>query len=125
MLGKRAEGLTNIILNKRLTEEELYKIAKSYINKEKGVMDGDEALKGAMDIIAEIISDNAQYRDMIRDIAYKKGVIRTKAVDPEEKSEFEMYYDYQEPIKTIANHRILAINRGEKKKVLKANLIFL
>lgn len=121
---KGLEGLANIILNKRLTEEELYKIAKSYINKEKGVMDGDEALKGAMDIIAEIISDNAQYRDMIRDIAYKKGVIRTKAVDPEEKSEFEMYYDYQEPIKTIANHRILAINRGEKKKVLKANLIF-
>ena len=109
---KGLEGLANIILNKRLTEEELYKIAKSYINKEKGVMDGDEALKGAMDIIAEIISDNAQYRDMIRDIAYKKGVIRTKAVDPEEKSEFEMY------------HRILAINRGEKKKVLKANLIF-
>ncbi|NLW40730.1 MAG: RNA-binding transcriptional accessory protein [Tissierellia bacterium] len=121
---KGLEGLANIILNKRLTEEELYKIAKSYINKEKGVMDGDEALKGAMDIIAEIISDNAQYRNMIRDIAYKKGVIRTKAVDPEEKSEFEMYYDYQEPIKTIANHRILAINRGEKKKVLKANLIF-
>lgn len=121
---KGLEGLANIILNKRLTEEELYKIAKSYINKEKGVMDGDEALKGAMDIIAEIISDNAQYRDMIRDIAYKKGVIRTKAVDPEEKSEFEMYYDYQEPIKAIANHRILAINRGEKKKVLKANLIF-
>lgn len=121
---KGLEGLANIILNKRLTEEELYKIAKSYINKEKGVMDEDEALKGAMDIIAEIISDNAQYRDMIRDIAYKKGVIRTKAVDPEEKSEFEMYYDYQEPIKTIANHRILAINRGEKKKVLKANLIF-
>ncbi len=70
---KGLEGLANIILNKRLTEEELYKIAKSYINKEKGVMDGDEALKGAMDIIAEIISDNAQYRDMIRDIAYKKG----------------------------------------------------
>ncbi len=74
-----------------------------------------------MDIVAEIFSDNAEYRDTIRDIAYNKGIITTEGTK-EEKSVYEMYYDYKEPVKAIANHRILAINRGEKEKFLKVSL---
>lgn len=120
---KGLQGLADIILKKKLKEAELEEIVKSYISEEKGVLDEEEALKGAMDIIAEIISDNAEYREMIRKIAFDRGIIETKAIDAEQKSVFEMYYDYREPVKTIANHRILAINRGESKKILKATLI--
>ncbi|GMG95666.1 Tex family protein [Tepidimicrobium xylanilyticum] len=120
---KGLQGLADIILKKKLKEAELEEIVKSYISEEKGVLDEEEALKGAMDIIAEIISDNAEYREMIRKIAFDRGIIETKAIDAEQKSVFEMYYDYREPVKTIANHRILAINRGESKRILKATLI--
>lgn len=121
---KGLEGLSNIILEQRIEKGQLEEIAKSYLDEEKGVNTEEEALAGAMDIIAEIISDNAEYRAIIRKMANNKGVIQTEGVEKQEKTVYEMYYDYKEPIKTIPNHRILAINRGEKEKVLKVNLIF-
>ena len=121
---KGLEGLANIILEQRIEKGQLEEIAKSYLDEEKGVNTEEEALAGAMDIIAEIISDNAEYRAIIRKMANNKGVIQTEGVEKQEKTVYEMYYDYKEPIKTIPNHRILAINRGEKEKVLKVNLIF-
>ncbi len=120
---KGLEGLANIILLQEVKDGKLKEEAISYIDKEKEVHTIEDALSGAMDIIAETISDNADYRNIIRDIGYKKGIIETEGVNTEEKSVYEMYYDYKEPIKTIANHRILAINRGEKENVLKVNVI--
>lgn len=120
---KGLEGLANIILTQKVEKGELKRIVKEYIHEEKGVKTEEEALAGAMDIIAEIISDNAEYRDIIRKIANNRGIIQTEGVEKQQKSVYEMYYDYKEPVKTIANHRILAINRGEKEKVLKVNLI--
>ncbi|MCF6465259.1 Tex family protein [Clostridium sp. Cult2] len=119
---KGLEGLANILLSQEV--EQLNEIVKSYIDEEKGVNTEKEALTGAMDIIAEVISDNAEYRDMIRKIAIQRGIIQTEGVEKEKQSVYEMYYDYKEPIKTIPNHRILAINRGEKEKALKVNLLF-
>ena len=120
---KGLEGLAHIILSQNIQKGQLEKEILSYIDEEKGVNTREEALAGAMDIIAEIISDNAEYRDIIRVIANKRGIIQTEGIEKEEKSVYEMYYDYKEPVKVIANHRILAINRGEKEKILKVNLI--
>ena len=91
--------------------------ANKYINEEKGVKNEEEALKGAMDIISEIISDNADYRKWIRSFVQKDGIIQVKG-SSEEQTPYEMYYDYKEPVRTIPSHRILAINRGEKEKIL-------
>ena len=120
---KGLEGLANTILAQELQIGELEGEALSYINEEKEVHTVEEALAGAMDIIAEIISDNAEYREIIRKTAYQRGIIETEGVEEEKKSVYEMYYDYKEPIKSIANHRVLAINRGEKEKALKVNLV--
>ncbi|MDO4577281.1 MAG: RNA-binding transcriptional accessory protein Tex [Clostridium perfringens] len=91
--------------------------ANKYINEEKGVKSEEEALQGAMDIISEIISDNADYRKWIRNFVQKDGIIQVKG-SSEEQTPYEMYYDYKEPVRTIPSHRILAINRGEKEKIL-------
>ncbi|WP_338851678.1 RNA-binding transcriptional accessory protein Tex [Clostridium perfringens] len=91
--------------------------ANKYINEEKGVKNEEEALQGAMDIISEIISDNADYRKWIRNFVQKDGIIQVKG-SSEEQTPYEMYYDYKEPVRTIPSHRILAINRGEKEKIL-------
>ena len=91
--------------------------ANKYINEEKGVKNEEEALQGAMDIISEIISDNADYRKWIRSFVQKDGIIQVKG-SSEEQTPYEMYYDYKEPVRTIPSHRILAINRGEKEKIL-------
>ncbi|HII4500818.1 TPA: RNA-binding transcriptional accessory protein Tex [Clostridium perfringens] len=91
--------------------------ANKYINEEKGVKNEEEALQGAMDIISEIISDNADYRKWIRNFVQKDGIIQVKGSN-EEQTPYEMYYDYKEPVRTIPSHRILAINRGEKEKIL-------
>ena len=91
--------------------------ANKYINEEKGVKNEEEALQGAMDIISEIISDNADYRKWIRNFVQKDGIIQVKE-SSEEQTPYEMYYDYKEPVRTIPSHRILAINRGEKEKIL-------
>ena len=95
--------------------------AAEYINEEKEVNSADEALAGAMDIIAEMISDNADYRKELREKTYKTGMMAVKAAK-EEDSVYSMYYDFSEPVSKIANHRILAVNRGEKEGFLSVKL---
>lgn len=85
-------------------------------------MDILDAISGALDIIAENISDNADYRKNIKRICYREGVIVTKASKPDEKSSYEMYYDFSESINRLPSHRILAINRGEKEEFLKVKI---
>lgn len=97
-------------------------IAKEFINEEKGVNNEEEALTGAKDIIAENISDVAEYRKRIKQMCYREGLIKTKATNDEEKSSYEMYYDFSGKINRIPSHRILAINRGEKEDFLKVKL---
>ncbi|MCR8745766.1 Tex family protein [Romboutsia lituseburensis] len=116
---KGLEGLALAILNTNI--ENLDIEAEKYINEEKEVSSIEEALKGAKDIIAEIVSDDAKIRKHIRELALKEGIIVTKN-SQEEKSVYDMYYDYSESVKTIAPHRVLAINRGEKESFLKVKL---
>jgi uncharacterized protein len=96
-------------------------VGAEYIDAEKGVETAEDALAGAMDIIAEIISDNAEYRKALRLMTYKTGILAVKAAK-EEDSVYRMYYDFSEPVAKIANHRILAINRGEKEGFLSVRL---
>ncbi len=119
---KGLEPLAEIIIDQSLDKEEFRNKVISFIDEEKGVNNEEEALAGAMDIIAEIVSDDADNRDMIKEIINDKGVLVVEGVDKEEKTVYEMYYDYKESVKSIANHRILAINRGEKDKKLKVTL---
>lgn len=116
---KGLENLALSILNKNIDNIELE--AKKYINEEKEVDSIEDALKGARDIIAEIVSDDAKIRKYIRDIALREGIIVTKNTT-EEKSVYDMYYDYSEAVKSMAPHRTLAINRGEKENFLKVKL---
>ncbi|WP_370695765.1 Tex family protein (plasmid) [Priestia megaterium] len=98
--------------------------AQAYINEEVGVQSSDEAIQGALDIVAEQISDEASYRQWIRTTTVKDGIIVTSVKDPEkdEKNIYEMYYEYTEAVKRIVPHRILAMNRGEKDGILKVNI---
>ena len=100
----------------------IQEIAAEYISEEKEVKTVEEAIQGALDIIAEMISDNPEYRKLIKQIVYSKGIIKTTATKPEEKSAYEMYYDYSENVNKIPSHRILAINRGEKEEFLKVKI---
>lgn len=120
----KAKGLEPlaIILFEQKDKRSLAELAKEFVDEEKGVNTAEEAIQGAKDIIAEIISDNAEYRKEIRKIIYRVGLITTKASDNEAKSVYEMYYDYQEAISKIPSHRILAINRGEKEEFLKVKI---
>ena len=118
---KGLEDLANIIF-KQEEKEDIYEIAKKYICVEKGVNNVEEAINGALDIIAENISDNAQYRKQIKQICYREGIISTKASKPDEKSSYEMYYEFSEKVNRIPSHRILAINRGEKEEFLKVKI---
>ena len=130
--AKGLEPLANIILEQKETKK-IEEIAKEYINayklsdedkknKDKVVESVEDAIQGALDIIAENISDNAKYRKEIKRTCYREGLIVAKAANEEEKSNYEMYYDYSEAIKFIPSHRILAINRGEKEEFLKVKL---
>lgn len=101
---------------------DLHAEAGKYINEEKGVKAADEAIQGAMDIIAEQIADDAKIRAWIRQYTYDQGIVRTEAKDSEQESVYEMYYSYQEPVRKLPPHRILAINRGEREDVLKVSL---
>ena len=101
-----------------MTEKPVEEEAKAYVSEEKGVMNVTEALNGAKDIIAERISDEADYRIYIRTLTRKNGSISSTAKKAEEQSVYEMYYDFEEPIKKLAGHRILALNRGEKEKFI-------
>ena len=98
------------------------KYAEEFVDEEKGVASVDEALQGAMDIIAEQISDSAEIRKRLRAIAQKYGVLTSVAADAEKDSVYSMYYEYSEPVKKIAGHRVLAVNRGEKEGFLKVSL---
>ena len=100
-------------LKRPLTEE-----AEQYLSEEKGVTSVEDAISGAKDIIAEAISDEADYRSWIRKITMKKGKLISTAKDPEAESVYEMYYEFEEPLSKLAGHRILALNRGEKEKIL-------
>ena len=113
--AKGLEPLAEIILAQEETKN-LQEIAAEYISEEKEVKTVEEAIQGALDIIAEMISDNPEYRKLIKQIVYSKGIIKTTATKPEEKSAYEMYYDYSENVNKIPSHRILAINRGEKEE---------
>ena len=99
-------------------KEPLEETAKQYISEEKEVKTEEEAIAGAKDIIAEIISDNADYRTWIRKTTMKKGKVVSTAKDPETESVYEMYYEFEESVEKLAGHRILALNRGEKEKIL-------
>ena len=116
---KGLEPLANSILEKNIAD--INTEATKYIDSEKGVETEQEAIKGALDIIAEVISDDADIRKYIRELSIKHGVISTQNTT-DEKSVYDMYYDYSEPVKTMASHRVLAINRGEKENFLKVKL---
>ena len=118
---KGLEPLAEIIM-KQDTSVDVYEVAKEYISEEKKVNSVEEAIEGALDIIAEDISDNADYRKKIKSFCFREAVIATTAVDSEKKSPYEMYYEYSEPILHIPSHRILAINRGEKEEFLKVKV---
>ena len=116
---KGLEELALSILNSNV--ENLDIEASKYINEEKEVKSTEEAIKGAKDIIAEIVSDDAKIRKYIRELCLREGMIATKN-SKEEKSVYDMYYDYSEAVKTMAPHRVLAINRGEKEDFLKVKV---
>ena len=129
---KGLEPLANIIYEQKETRP-IEEIAKEFITStvdnvetdpknDKKVVDISDAISGALDIIAENISDNADYRKNIKRICYRDGVIVTKASKPDEKSSYEMYYDFSESINRLPSHRILAINRGEKEEFLKVKI---
>ena len=114
---KGLEGLANII-SLQMTDKALEVEAESYLSAEKGVETVKDAIAGAMDIIAENISDEADYRIHIRKMTFENGRITSTAKDPESKTVYEMYYNFEEPVKKIAGHRVLALNRAEDEKVL-------
>jgi len=120
---KGLDGLAEAILTQNVKKGKLEETISGYINVDRGVNNEEEALTGAMDIIAEIMSDNSEIRDIVRSIANRKGILKSEAVNKEIESPYEMYYDFQESVRTIPNHRILAINRGEKEKFLKVSLV--
>lgn len=119
---KGLEPLAKIILKQSKKDESVEKVASQFIDKEKGVETIEDAISGACDIIAEEISDNADYRKNIRRISFVTGKFVTVATKPDEKSTYDMYYNFSEEVKKIKSHRILAINRGEKEEFLKVKL---
>jgi uncharacterized protein len=119
---KGLEKLAEVIMDGNIDEKSFNQLVLTFIDEEKDVNNEEEALAGAMDIIAEIVSDDPDYRAAIKKILYNKGVLSSEAVDKEESTVYDMYYEYSESIKTIANHRVLAINRGEKDKKLKITI---
>ena len=116
------EPLAKLIISQTVKDGNKDEIVTKYINKEKGLETIEECINGALDIIAEDISDNAKYRKKIRGITYRTGKLVTTAVNKDESTVYDMYYNFSEEIKKIPSHRILAITRGEKEKVLKVKL---
>ncbi len=126
--AKGLEPLAEIIL-KQEEQKDIKEIATEYVTKnvqevekDKIVETAEDAIQGALDIIAEMISDEPKYRKEIKRQCYREATINTKAIDKEQKSSYEMYYEFSETIRTIPSHRILAINRGEKEKFLKVSI---
>lgn len=118
--GKGLKPLAETILEGNF-KEDIKVYASQFVNEEKEVKTIEDALQGAMDIISEVISDEAEYRKWIRNFVFNEGVIETKG-ESKEPTPYEMYYDYKENVKNIPPHRILAINRGEKEKILTAKV---
>lgn len=114
---KGLEPLANIIML-QMTNKSIEEEAEAFVSEEKEVASVADAIAGAKDIIAEHISDEADYRIHIRDLTAKKGTISSTAKDPKAQSVYEMYYEFEEPVKKLAGHRVLALNRGEKEKFL-------
>ena len=114
---KGLEGLANVILL-QMTSQPLEEEAKNYLSEEKGVSTAEEAIAGAMDIIAESISDEADYRTWIRNKTMKEGMITSEAKDDQAQSVYETYYHFCQPLNKMAGHRTLALNRGESEKIL-------
>lgn len=114
---KGLEPLADLI-SLQMVKEPLEKLAETYLSEEKEVLTVEAAINGAKDILAERISDNADYRTYIRRATMEQGIIRSAAKDEKVESVYEMYYNYEEPVKRCAGHRVLALNRGEKEKIL-------
>ena len=107
----------------QLVEQPLELEAQKYLSEEKGVHTPQEAIAGARDILAERISDTAEYRTRIREMTLREGMIQSAAKDEKVESVYEMYYQYEEPLKKCAGHRVLAMNRGEKEKILTVKVV--
>ena len=116
------EPLAQLIMQQQMKSGEIYSEAEKYVCAEKGVMSAEEAIDGAKDIIAEIVSDSAEARQLLREMFMKTAMIETRAVS-EEKSVYDMYAEYSEPVSKIPPHRILAVNRGEKEGFLKVSVV--
>ena len=114
---KGLEPLADLILM-QMAKEPLEKAAAPYISQEKGVETAEEAISGARDILAERVSDNAQYRTYIRNATMREGMLQSTAKDEKAQTVYETYYNYEEPIRKAAGHRVLALNRGENEKAL-------
>ena len=119
---KGLDGLAQIILAQKTTRP-LIEEAESYVSEEKEVKNVKEAIQGALDIIAESVSDNADYRAYIREATYNEGKITSQAKDEKAQSVYEMYYDFEEPVNKVAGHRVLALNRGESEKILTVKIV--
>ena len=119
---KGLQGLADLILEQK-TQISVESAAQDFLNEELGVSTVEEAIQGAKDIIAEFISDEAEFRIRIRKITQDEGLIQSTAKDKQAESVFEMYYEFEEPVKKIAGHRILALNRGENEKILTVKVL--
>ena len=119
---KGLEPLAKILLAQEETTLAPEEVAAPFVDEEKGVKNVKEALQGAMDIIAEIIADDADYTARLRELTFDGGMFECEAVDPDESTVYDMYYGKVEAIKTVPNHRVLAMNRGEKEKKLKIKI---
>lgn len=119
---KGLEPLAEYILTQEDKECDPIVLAENYIDEEKGVATAEEALQGATDIIAEVVSDNAEIRKRLRNIVWFNGNVVSEATDKDAESVYTIYYDFKEPVSKIAGHRILAINRGEAEKFLRVNV---
>jgi uncharacterized protein len=119
---KGLEPLAEMILKQETVEGSALEYAAAFINAEKEVHSAEEALQGAMDIVAEVISDDAEVRKAIREKTFAGGVLKSEGKGAEGRTAYEMYYDFSEAVKTIPPHRVLAINRGESETALRVNV---
>ena len=120
---KGLEPLAQLILKQEIAEGDPLQFAAAYINEEKDVNSAEEALQGAMDIVAEIVSDDAEVRKVIRELTFKNGLLQSQGKKVEGRTEYETYYEFSEPAMKIPAHRILAINRGENEGVLRVSVV--
>ncbi len=119
-IAKGLQGLADEMVKQ--SGKDLTKLAQDYISEEKGVASVEEAITGAKDIVAEMISDDAEIRKQLRNLMWNKGEVKTKLADPENSGNYDMYASYASPIKKTPHHRVLAFNRGENEKILKVSL---